>query len=457
MRNPAAYRRPDPVRLVSGRDGSFAADKAVPRSGSGTYAREVRPLLAKYCFRCHSGDEPKGDLKLDGYQDVADVVDDRKVWLTVAERLRDAEMPPEGELQPPADAAARVVAWLDGQLDAAERQGPRDPGRVTIRRLNRAEYNNTIRDLLGLDFQPADDFPSDDVGYGFDNIGDVLSMPPILLEKYLSAAQSVASRAIVAHPAAKVIAKVDARKADGHDGGQPFSNGAWQFPSNGELFITIRPPTDGQYVFRVTAFGQQAGTDPARMSLRIDGKEIGLVDVPAVELAPQTYELRTNLTTGDHRFSVAFVNDFYNPNDPNPANRDRNLVVEKLEVTGSIEAALADLPETHRRIIPHEPGADGRRDYAREILVRIGGARLSPAGDRCGNRAVGQAVRVGREPGAQFCRRDQAGAAGRAGFAVFLVPSRVGSGGVGSGVHSIAERLRACHAAFLFLVEQHAR
>ena len=66
--------------------------------------------------------------------------------------------------------------------------GARDPGRVTIRRLNRAEYNNTIRDLLGVDFQPADDFPSDDVGYGFDNIGDVLSMPPILLEKYLSAA-----------------------------------------------------------------------------------------------------------------------------------------------------------------------------------------------------------------------------------------------------------------------------
>jgi hypothetical protein len=69
--------------------------------------------------------------------------------------------------------------------------GPRDPGRVTLRRLNRAEYNNTIRDLLGVDFQPAKDFPADDVGYGFDNIGDVLSLPPILMEKYLSAAEQV--------------------------------------------------------------------------------------------------------------------------------------------------------------------------------------------------------------------------------------------------------------------------
>ncbi len=65
-----------------------------------------------------------------------------------------------------------------------------DPGRVTLRRLNRVEYNNTIRDLFGVDFRPADDFPSDDVGYGFDNIGDVLSLPPLLMEKYLAAAEA---------------------------------------------------------------------------------------------------------------------------------------------------------------------------------------------------------------------------------------------------------------------------
>src|SRR5204862_6936859 len=73
--------------------------------------------------------------------------------------------------------------------------GPRDPGRVTIRRLNRAEYNNTIRDLVGVDFKPAADFPTDDVGYGFDNIGDVLSLPPLLMEKYLAAAEKVIEEA----------------------------------------------------------------------------------------------------------------------------------------------------------------------------------------------------------------------------------------------------------------------
>src|SRR5690606_29839192 len=90
-----------------------------------------------------------------------------------------------------------LTGWIDAELAKTGcGDGPHDPGRVTIRRLNRNEYNNTIRDLLGVDFRPADDFPSDDVGYGFDNIGDVLSMPPILLEKYLSAAESITSRVL---------------------------------------------------------------------------------------------------------------------------------------------------------------------------------------------------------------------------------------------------------------------
>src|SRR5690349_16717502 len=73
--------------------------------------------------------------------------------------------------------------WLDAVVYKVDCTGPRDPGRVTIRRLNRAEYNTTVRDLLSVDFQPARDFPADDVGYGFDNVGDVLSLPPLLMEK----------------------------------------------------------------------------------------------------------------------------------------------------------------------------------------------------------------------------------------------------------------------------------
>ena len=86
-----------------------------------------------------------------------------------------------------------LLDWISGETKATDMRRARE-GRVVLRRLNRVEYDRTIHDLCGIDFTPADDFPSDDVGHGFDNIGDVLSMPPILLEKYLTAAERVVDR-----------------------------------------------------------------------------------------------------------------------------------------------------------------------------------------------------------------------------------------------------------------------
>ena len=105
-------------------------------------------------------------------------------------------MPPKGRPAPSPEEIAAVTEWFDGQFARLDRSMKPDPGRVTARRLNRAEYNNTIRDLLGIDFKPAADFPADDSGYGFDNIGDVLSLSPVLMEKYLTAAERVARKAV---------------------------------------------------------------------------------------------------------------------------------------------------------------------------------------------------------------------------------------------------------------------
>lgn len=102
-------------------------------------------------------------------------------------------MPPRDKPQPSVDESEAIRNWIEAALSQVE-CNEASPGRVTLRRLNRAEYNNVIRDLVGLDFRPADDFPSDDVGYGFDNIGDVLTLPPILMEKYLAAAEEIARR-----------------------------------------------------------------------------------------------------------------------------------------------------------------------------------------------------------------------------------------------------------------------
>jgi hypothetical protein len=158
---------------------------------------QVETYLTKYCKACHSPTRPKGNLDLSKVPGDPEIWARRRVWERVREYIDGGIMPPEDRPQPTADESASVTDWIKAVLERDDCGRPANPGRVTIRRLNRAEYNNTIRDLLGIDFRPADDFPTDDVGYGFDNIGDVLSLPPLLMEKYLAAAGTISERAIV--------------------------------------------------------------------------------------------------------------------------------------------------------------------------------------------------------------------------------------------------------------------
>src|SRR5690606_4791480 len=118
------------------------------------------------------------------------------IWTKVLKLLKLGAMPPPEATQPPKEELDEAIAWLDHQLFYIDCSVALNPGRVTLRRLNRTEYNNTVRDLLGVEFQPADDFPSDDVGHGFDNIGDVLTIPPLLMEKYLAAAEEISRFAV---------------------------------------------------------------------------------------------------------------------------------------------------------------------------------------------------------------------------------------------------------------------
>ncbi len=159
------------------------------------FDKEIAPLVAKYCSSCHGEKKPRARIDLTKYKQEEDILKDRQVWERVAKAFKGREMPPRRRPQPTVAERERFEAWLDGTLGAVDCSLKRDPGRVTIRRLNRVEYNNTIRDLVGVHFQPAEDFPADDVGYGFDNIGDVLSLPPLLMEKYLAAAEKVIDEA----------------------------------------------------------------------------------------------------------------------------------------------------------------------------------------------------------------------------------------------------------------------
>ncbi len=159
------------------------------------FSRDVRPFLDKYCISCHGAQGPAAQFDLRPYSGAASVVKDFPHWQLVLDKLRAAQMPPPfAEQQPSADERKLVVSWIESVRREEARRNAGDPGLVLARRLSNSEYNNSIRDLTGVDLRPAREFPVDPANQaGFDNSGESLAMSPSLMAKYLQAAREVAN------------------------------------------------------------------------------------------------------------------------------------------------------------------------------------------------------------------------------------------------------------------------
>jgi hypothetical protein len=338
------------------------ADQAA-RQTPPTFARDVKPVLDRTCVPCHRGQDAMGDLDLSRFKTEKSVVDGAETWIRVLENVRAGHMPPEGAGTLRPEQRSRFVQWVETTLANANCD-IREPGRVTIRRLNRTEYNNTVRDLLGSDLRPADDFPSDDVGYGFDNIGDVLSMSPLLMEKVLDAADRLA-RAAIALPEPKSF-KVNGSDMTSTGNSNEVGNAALLF-SNGALVTQHTAPRQGPYRVRIVAGATKAGPEDARMAVLINRREVAAFFVPNEPDRPAPFEVPIDLPSGRHRIEVAFTNDHFDPNHADPKRRDRNLQIESVEVLGPLDDQ--PLPPSHRRLIPKDPPApDQHRKTAEEAL-----------------------------------------------------------------------------------------
>ncbi len=163
------------------------------------YHEKIQPILESYCYNCHGFGMNEGGRTFDQFASDDAMLADRNLWWVVLKNVRANVMPPAGEARPTEEERQILFDWL--KLDAlAIDPANVDPGRVTLRRLNRVDYRNTIRDLMGVEFNTWDEFPADDSGYGFDNIGDVLTVSPLLLEKYLAAAQAIVKDAVPLEP-----------------------------------------------------------------------------------------------------------------------------------------------------------------------------------------------------------------------------------------------------------------
>ena len=348
------------------------------------FDRSVRPFLARTCYMCHNAELMSGGLNLELLQKQASITQSREIWERIVKKLRAGEMPPKSLPRPNPEELKAVISWIEGELGRADQLARSEAGHVTLRRLNRAEYNNTVRDLLGVDLRPADNFPQDDSGYGFDNIGDVLSLSPVLMEKYLSAAERVA-RAAVFGPEQMQPTMVKLRPA-----GQriiPSVTPLFDYDSTGltlpnAIHVTYRFPVDGEYILRVFLGGSRPlGSQPFSIALWIDGKQMQTLELDPTktaafdegekqDLGGKVQEFRTRVSAGEH-WVAASIPRLYEGlparyRGPNPSsipppplpqlNPQTNLSPEQIERRRVRIAAIEKAPVNEARLTSLEIG-----------------------------------------------------------------------------------------------------
>lgn len=288
--------------------------------GQPGFEKAVLPFVVENCYACHNARRKSGELNLEQYKTAASMNQERETWELALQKLQTGEMPPKGAPRPDAAELKAVTVWIEKEFDRLDRLARPDPGRVTARRLNRAEYNNTVRDLLGVNFRPADDFPQDDSGYGFDNIGDVLSLSPVLMEKYLTAAEKIARTAVFGvEPLKPTIARLRPPLGKIVSSTKPLLEyDATGLSLPNAVHATYRFPVDAEYNLRIFLGGvRPAGSEPLQLALWIDGQQVKTTSFDPEGIASfsedrqdfgsMTHDFRTRVTAGDHWIAVSVL------------------------------------------------------------------------------------------------------------------------------------------------------
>jgi mono/diheme cytochrome c family protein len=296
-----------------------AAVQKSPATLTGAPA-EYHAVVGQYCVTCHNETLKTGGLTLEK-MDFNDVGAGGEVWEKVIRKLRSGMMPPQGRPKPDDATRNGFATWLETNLDRAAASKP-DPGRPLLRRLNRTEYANAIRDLLALNVDPASLLPPDDSGYGFDNNADILGVSPVLLERYLSAAGSISSLAIGdpgTRPGSQTIRIRQDASQDRHIEGLPLG-------TVGGALAKVNLPLDGEYAISVRYFrtnlGAMRGLEyPHQLEVTVDGDRVHLGKfggnedfkwaLENITLAADDAErrsgVRVNLKAGPREIGVAFL------------------------------------------------------------------------------------------------------------------------------------------------------
>ena len=343
-------------------------------------------FIDTWCIDCHSGAKPKGKFSLE------DAVDrlkkeltteaDRSILRKAVRRIADGEMPPPAsDPQPPGAERTAAIHALRSKVILDRKQiivtsGP-------PRRLNRAEYANTIRDLFAIDVAPLGALPPDDVGAGFDNIGSVLSLAPITFERLVEIAEAIAAQAAPeASSTAPVKIVIDGKSMEiTKEQGVKQKNGALLW-SNGEARTKVDLPRTGRYAITSRIAGQQAGPDPVRMSLLAGKNQLAEFTVEEIFSAPGSRRIEVPLRAGAQTISVTFNNDFFQKGEQGKPNLDRNALVCGVTIEGPLDAyELPAWRQSLDTVVGTQTG-NARRNTSADWLIQRILRRPATAADR---------------------------------------------------------------------------
>jgi hypothetical protein len=357
---------------------------------SSRFHKEIRPLLEQYCWDCHGDGMEKGKVSFDGLKSGKEALAKRELWLAVLKNVRAGIMPPAKKPRPSPAEIKTLETWIKQEPFGIDLNNP-DPGRVTIRRLNRVEYRNTIRDLMGIDFKADDEFPPDDTGYGFDNIGDVLTISPLLLEKYMQAAETIVAAAV---PTNALVMPEKIFPAS------QFRNG----DTKGESLDIYKPARltqsfnaahagDYRVIVDLTVSGH-FDFDPGlcALTLSIDGQQRLAEEFNWEAGKKFNFEYPEKWTAGEHELTFELI-------PLTPAEEKKtfvNLRIDSVRVQGPLDKSHWTRPKNFERFFTKDDPKTSRerKKYAEEILSKFASEAFRRPVDR---RTVERLVAIAEE------------------------------------------------------------
>ena len=365
---------------------------------------EIEPILMDFCYDCHGDGMDKGDFAMDEYDSVAEHLQNFDVWYETWKNVRSNLMPPADKKQLSDDQREKVLAFIESKVFKIDHENP-DPGRVTIRRLNREEYRYTIKDLLNVDFNVNDVLPADDTGYGFDTIGDVLSISPLLMEKYLEAAEQVVEKAVPTD--GPEIQEWWLNKGDFRDDRSEKWSVEW-LPFNHARKMEGNPWVnfDGEYEIRLDfriRGSEEASSHSATLKVGVGDKELASRKLGWDNSRSLTLKTKTTLKKGrDQTIWIATEEG----GKPDEGEKELAVAVDNIRIRGPLDGSQKDYP-WHVRYLFSEgpPSADEKaRDPYREKILRRFATRAfrRPVDDGTVKRLVAIARQVDMQPGNSF-------------------------------------------------------